>query len=147
MNRETFLHLTNIQIRFNDIDLVGHVNNAIYQEYFDLARMDYFRDILHEDVDWQKNSLILAHICTNYQKPVTLSNSIKVMSRVSLIGNKSLEMEQLILSADGHDSFASSTSVLVAFDYRKQSSILLPDEWIFRITDFEGEVRRKSKGV
>jgi acyl-CoA thioester hydrolase len=147
MNKEKFLHRTSIQIRFNDIDLVGHVNNAIYQEYFDLARMDYVSDVMKEDADLEKSSLILAHICTNYLKPVTLRDSIRVLSRVSLIGNKSIEMEQLIVSADEHDFFASSSSVLVAFDYSTQSSIQLPDRWILRITNFEGEVRRKSKGI
>ena len=34
-----FFHKTPIQIRFNDVDVVGHVNNSVYQNYFDAARM------------------------------------------------------------------------------------------------------------
>ena len=31
-----------IQMRFNDVDALGHVNNSMYQQYFDLGRVDYF---------------------------------------------------------------------------------------------------------
>ena len=33
-----FKHTIPVQIRFNDLDVFAHVNNAVIQEYFDLAQ-------------------------------------------------------------------------------------------------------------
>ena len=43
----------NIQVRFSDLDVLGHVNNTIYFSYFELARVHYFRELLGIDWDWQ----------------------------------------------------------------------------------------------
>lgn len=37
----TYFHSTPIQIRFNDIDQLGHATNSVYQQYFDLGKMAY----------------------------------------------------------------------------------------------------------
>ena len=41
MNEMKFFHETPLQIRFNDVDVMGHVNNSVYQNYFDVARLRY----------------------------------------------------------------------------------------------------------
>jgi acyl-CoA thioester hydrolase len=46
-----FFHITPIQIRFNDIDKLNHVTNSVYQQYFDLGKMDYFNDVLQEQMN------------------------------------------------------------------------------------------------
>ena len=43
-----------IQVRFSDIDAMGHVNNAVYLSYFELARVYYFEKIMNESWDWKK---------------------------------------------------------------------------------------------
>ena len=45
-----FRHKTKIQIRFKDIDKLGHVNNANHITYFELARVDYFDALADEGV-------------------------------------------------------------------------------------------------
>ena len=37
------MHITPIQLRFNDIDQMGHVNNAVIMEFFDLGKDHFFR--------------------------------------------------------------------------------------------------------
>ncbi len=37
-----------IQIRWRDLDALGHVNNAVYLTYFELARLAYIRALLGE---------------------------------------------------------------------------------------------------
>jgi acyl-CoA thioester hydrolase len=48
----TFRHSVPVQIRFADIDVNGHVNNVVFQHYFDLAKVGYFNTILGEDINW-----------------------------------------------------------------------------------------------
>lgn len=37
-----YRHHQPIQLRFNDIDMLGHVNNTLYFEYMDMAKTRYF---------------------------------------------------------------------------------------------------------
>ena len=37
-----FRRTTQVQLRFNDIDALGHVNNSVYFQFFDLAKTEYF---------------------------------------------------------------------------------------------------------
>ena len=53
-SNRSFKHFSPVHIRFNDIDILGHVNNAVQQYYFDIARLDYFRDVFKEAVDWKE---------------------------------------------------------------------------------------------
>ena len=59
-------HKTSIQIRFNDIDIAGHVNNAVHLYYYDYGRMQYFNQIFNNTINWQEEGLVLANIDINY---------------------------------------------------------------------------------
>ena len=39
---DTKVHRTDIQVRFGDTDALGHVNNASFAAYAELARLDFF---------------------------------------------------------------------------------------------------------
>ena len=49
---ESFKHKVEIQIRFKDLDMLGHVNNANYFTYAEYARLKYFDHVVGEDKDW-----------------------------------------------------------------------------------------------
>ena len=57
---EGFRHQTNIQLRFKDIDALGHVNNANHFTYFEVARVRYFDEVVKEAVEWSRQGIILA---------------------------------------------------------------------------------------
>src|SRR5574337_1034741 len=52
-------HLTSIQVRYKDLDSLGHVNNANHLTYFELARIKFFDDIVNEKIDWEKVGMIV----------------------------------------------------------------------------------------
>ena len=59
-----FKQKTPVQIRFKDIDMMGHVNNANFITYFELARLTYFEALSEVGVkiDWVTEGVILAKI-------------------------------------------------------------------------------------
>ena len=67
-----FYHQTPIQIRFNDVDIMGHVNNSVYQNYFDYARLQYFEQVFGYRMDWYDKALVLVKIEIEYLKPVEM---------------------------------------------------------------------------
>ena len=58
---------TDIQVRFRDIDAMGHVNNAVYATYVEQARTEYFEEILEEGLD--AVSTVLASLELSYERP------------------------------------------------------------------------------
>lgn len=130
---------TDLQIRFNDIDIMGHVNNAVYQHYFDLGRLSYFETVFGEMVDWSDESLVLVHISIDFMNPLFLEDKAKVYSRIYRIGNKSIGMkQQVVKEADGAETIcAESESVLSGYSKANDTSIAIPEKWKKRIVDFE----------
>ena len=145
MSKETvlFRHITPVQIRFNDVDILGHVNNAVHQYYFDYARLQYFEQVLGKDINWKKSSLVIASIKVDYFIPITLDDKINVESRIEMIGNKSITMKQKLISSINGEVKSSSWSVLVAYDVNLNHTIPVPEEWKNRIIRFEKEIALK----
>ena len=81
-----------ITIRFRDTDTMGHVNNAVYLSYFELARMDYFDKMMNSRWDWTKDGIILARNEIDYLAPVFLLDKIYVETEVVHVGNSSFTM-------------------------------------------------------
>ena len=130
-------HKTDVQIRFNDVDILGHVNNAVYQYYFDLARVNYFTDVLGEhEADFHAEALIVASIKVDYIMPVFLKDKIYVTTKITTIGNKSLTMTQEVFD-EKKQLKASSETRMVAYSIKKQSTISIPERWKTLMSNFE----------
>ena len=59
-----------IQIRYADLDALGHVNNSNYLTYFEIARVHYFNELLGKDWDWRNEGMILANSSLEFLKPL-----------------------------------------------------------------------------
>jgi acyl-CoA thioester hydrolase len=69
---------------------------------------------------------------------VLFGQSLQVGARVTRLGNKSLTMEYALEDARDGRLFATGTSVLVAYDYHRQATIPIPENWRTTIRHFEG---------
>lgn len=128
---------TFIQVRFNDVDLAGHVNNAVYQEYFDLGKLYYFHGILGSEVDWKKEGLVLANINIDYFLPILLDEKLLLKTSVESFGTKSFIMMQELYNEQGTELKSKAKSVMVCFDFQANTTIPVPSGWIKRITTYE----------
>lgn len=72
---ETFFHEKQIQMRFSDLDAMNHVNNGFQMHYFDVGRIYYFSDILHRDVDWTNDFLVLVHLELDFVAPIEMGRT------------------------------------------------------------------------
>jgi acyl-CoA thioester hydrolase len=78
-----------IQVRFSDCDMMGHVNNAVYLSYFEMARIHYFGMLLAKDRDWKKEGVLLRKNEVEYLKPVLLHDVPQISVYLENIGSKS----------------------------------------------------------
>src|SRR5688572_12678609 len=95
---ENFKHKVPIQIRFKDVDKMGHVNNANHVTDVELARIRYFEDVVKADGKWSKDmGVILARTEIYYKSPIFLHDNVFVYTRCGRIGTKSLTTEFAIV--------------------------------------------------
>lgn len=117
-----------------DLGARQHVNNARYLSYLEEARIGYRRH-LGLPLDF---SVIIADTHITYHAPIFLKDRIKVGVRVVRIGNKSLTYRHEIVDLSGETVYASAEVVMVAYDYEKEATMPVPEEWRRRISQFEG---------
>ncbi len=133
-----FKHVVDIQVRFSDIDLQGHVSNTVYQTYYDYGKLDYF-DRVFGEIDWEKQAIVGASIKIDYIKPIYLKTLISVKTRVTHIGNKSITFEHCIVNRDNGEIMSTCTAILVCYDPQKKQSVPVPLQWRNNIIAHEGK--------
>ena len=112
---------TDIQVRFNDTDALGHLNNTSFALYAEYARVEFLDNLRTGDV-----YLILAHIALDFLKQVKFREEVYVLTQVEKMGNSSLTLVQDVYAGD--EVAAKVRSVVVLFDYGTQKSVRIPDE-------------------
>ena len=134
-----FKHKTKIQIRFKDVDAMGHVNNANHFTYFELARVHYFNEVVNETINWSKQGIILAHMEIDYRTPILLTDEVWVYSGVIRFGAKSFELGyQIVRIIKGEEVIAAEgKSVQVCFDYETNQTISVPELWKEKVEAYE----------
>lgn len=135
-----FLHSSPIQIRFNDVDMLGHATNSVYPQYFDLGRMAYFESVLGERMDWRFDGLIMVSISIDFVAQIKLYDSVVVRTKIIRLGNKSLDMVQDLYNETTGKIVAKSNGVMVGYNGKEEVSIPIPTRWRERIAAFESDV-------
>jgi acyl-CoA thioester hydrolase len=114
-----------IDVRFRDIDAMGHVNNAVFFTYFEQGRVRFTH--LNPQLGI---SFILAHVSCDYIRPVMLENQLTLRMWVNEIGTKSFGFRYELVDRSDDESvvYATGESVQVFFDYSKNVSKKIPKE-------------------
>jgi acyl-CoA thioester hydrolase len=136
---EKFHYYHPIEVRYGDLDPQGHLNNAKYLTFMEQARIQYIKQLdLWDGSSFLEIGIILADVRVTFLTPIEYSHQVQVGVRVTRLGNKSLEMVYNLENAQTGQEFATGSSVLVAYDYRAQQTLPIPDKWRTAIQDFEG---------
>lgn len=130
---DTFEFSTDVQVRFRDIDAMGHVNNAVYATYLEHVRADYFEEVLGVGLDAVNTAIATLEL--SYERPITLDQSVTAAARVPELGTTSLPMEYEIV-ADG-ETAATAETVQVFVDEAGEPEPI-PEEFRERVEAFKG---------
>jgi acyl-CoA thioester hydrolase len=108
------VHEKRIEIRWRDLDALGHVNNAVYATYLEEARDEWMQRALEGAGDlWD---YVLVRIAIDFRRELTQGDdAVLVRTRLTRIGTSSLTLREDILKLDGTLS-AEAESVVVARD-------------------------------
>ncbi|MGQ0608944.1 MAG: acyl-CoA thioesterase [Chloroflexota bacterium] len=134
---DDFRHRTTLQVRFRDIDAFGHVNNAVFFSYVELARIRYLLDVLEPNEPFDRLPLILARVELDYRSPITFGDEVVVDTRVDRIGRTSFAMSHRMTAGPDGRLAGDVQTVLVTYDYASARPIPVPDDWRRRLGEHE----------
>ena len=128
--------VTDITIRFRDIDSMGHVNNAVFFTYFEEGRKEFLRSLFNI-VSPDDYVFILAHIRCDYLKPLKISDPIALQLWVGETGPKKFElMYKIVNRNDESIIFAKGLSVQIFYDYKKNLTIPIPRYFLDKLQEY-----------
>jgi acyl-CoA thioester hydrolase len=128
-----------IQIRYSDIDAQGHVNNARYITFTEYARFRYLTEVgLWDGQTFMDLGLIVADTHMSYLAPIQLNQRIRVGTRVSRIGNKSMVFDFQIEDENNGKVMATAETIMVCYDYHTETTTPVSDDWRKKISLYEG---------
>ena len=137
MENITFKHITPIQLRFNDFDALGHVNNSVYLSFFDLGKTSYFMQVLPDVQLNREVGIVIADIHVSFLLPVYPGENVAVETAVVEVGNKSFKLYQQLIDLDTNEVKCICKTVMVCFDAKTKSTRQISPEWRKAMADFE----------
>ena len=123
--------------RFRDTDAMGHINNAVYVTYLEVARQEYWR-AYSGDEDYSRVPFILAGVHIDFRSEALVHELLEIGIRCDWIGNKSFAFGYEIREKRSGRRVVEATSVQVCYDYAEKRSIPVPQELRGQLETFEG---------
>src|SRR5438067_1919790 len=110
-------HRVRVQLRWRDMDMLGHLNQSVYHELLEEGRIALIADLMRRaGAEDAHGGYVLAHVDLDYHAEVRKDHGdVDILVRVSRVGTSSVELEHEIVLPGGHVA-ASGKSVLVAWD-------------------------------
>ena len=117
---------TPIQLRFNDIDQMGHVNNAVIMEFFDLGKSEYFTTIglPPEEGDF---TVMVVHVEVDFMNQIRFHAKVHVVTHVDHFGTKSLSVKQQVLNSETGEVCATCRTVMAGYCRSTGASAVIPN--------------------
>ena len=134
----TFRHRTPVQLRFNDVDAFGHINNSVYFALYDLAKTEYLRDVFDPDFTRKDIRPVVANVNADFIHPVYYGDNIEIQTAVTHLGNTSFVISQQAIDVDKKRVVCKCRTVMVCFSVGEQMPVRLPDELRTRFQEYEG---------
>ena len=123
-----FFHWYQLPVRFRDIDPLNHVNNAVYNTYFEEARIHFIYDVKEWATGFEEGkSFVLVKSTIEYLKPVLYPADLLIGSSVLSLGNTSIEAFQAIYHAEKKTLHSVAVTKGVWFDLNTQRPAPLPE--------------------
>lgn len=132
-----FRHSVDLQTRFNDADMLGHLNNTVYLSFMDLGKTRYFTDVMGGDIDWRHIDVVVVHIECDYFAPAFLDEPLAVATTVVRVGEHSFSLEQRIYNTVTGQVKCVGTTVMAGFDPATGTSLPISPEWVAAVSVYE----------
>jgi acyl-CoA thioester hydrolase len=123
-----FEHSVNVQLRWRDMDMLGHLNQSVYHELLEEGRAALMTEIIHRVGAGQAHgTFVLVHVDLDYHTEVRKDHGeVAIVVRLEGVGNSSLTLHHEVRLPEGTVA-ASGRTVLVAWDPVTRGKRVLSD--------------------
>lgn len=134
--REAYRFVHPVEVRFRDLDPMGHAHHSLPLIYWEEARARYWREVAGRpdvaDIDY-----VMGEVTVRYVRRILFPGTLSAGVRVTRLGGRSFGMEYALW--DSEDRLLSTgSSAQVMFDYAAGRAVPLDDATRARIEAFEG---------
>ena len=126
-NRNDFYYISSLPTRWIDNDLYGHVNNAVYYQYFDTVANEYLIEKGGLDISSNVVAFIVASSC-QYHSPIAHPALIDIGFRVNRLGTSSVEYGMAVFVDGTNQAAANGTFTHVFVNRATGGSVAIPDQ-------------------
>ncbi len=137
-----------LAIRYQDLDPYGHVNNAVYLEFFEMLRIAYWRAIASlvgieelEAGDVPGARYVLAETTVRYRAPIFFDDALHGAASVPTVGNRSYAMDFELRTGETFEEgtlAAEGSAAQVFFDPRTGEVQPRPEWFLPAVAKLEG---------
>ena len=131
LNADTFSaaqhHLIQRQVRWGEMDALGHVNNTVYFRWAEDGRIAHFESLGLLNTPGQSSvGPILASIDTRFRVPLAYPDEVLIGSRLSDLQADRFVVHHQVFSQHHQRIAAEGQGLIVCFDYLKQRKAQVP---------------------
>ena len=127
LDAEKFLHAVPLQLRFNDIDVLGHVNNNAQLALFDVGKTEFYNAMRGQLADWSRVEAVIVNLNCTFMEQIRFTDPMEVRTRVKRIGEKSFTLQQILRHTATGQICSMCESVMVSVDYATKASKPIPE--------------------
>jgi acyl-CoA thioester hydrolase len=129
---DAFRFTHDVEVRFRDLDPMGHAHHSLPLILFEEARARYWREVAGAAADY-----IMGEVHVRYEERIRFPDRVRVGVRTTRLGTKSFEMEYEVRRAENGALLATGRSVQVVYDYAADETRALGNDLRRRLAEFE----------
>lgn len=127
LDAEAFRHAVPLQLRFNDIDVLGHVNNNAQLALFDVGKTEFYNALRGQLSDWSRVEAVIVNLNCTFMEQIHFTDPMEVRTRVKKIGERSFVLQQILRNTATGQICSMSESVMVSIDFETKESKPIPE--------------------
>ncbi len=108
-----------IEVRFRDLDALGHVNNAVMITFLEVARWQWWRGYL-AGRPFDEEGFLIARIEVDYRIPILITDQVQVEVRCTRVGTTSFDLGYRVVRGQDGATLAEARTVQVMLDFATQ---------------------------
>ena len=140
-------HRTEIQVRFGDFDMFGHINNNAYLQIFALGKALYFREIVSDSLNPVTLGMVVVNINVNFLNPTVPDEPLVLETGCIHLGERSARLGQRILNPSTGTVKCEAITTMAGFDLRTQGGAPIPEPVRRALAEREGLEMPESLGA
>lgn len=138
MKSEKPVHETIVEVAYRDTDSIGHLSSPVYYVYMQSAYLKYMWELYGHGPEKKLPQIMVKTSC-DYLKPAHCNEKLRIATRIARFGSKSFDVQYEFFRGETDELVAKGSSVHVMFDYEKEKSLPVPEEFKAQVATYQAE--------